>query len=224
MRSSSDITANYFNHKGHEGTQRIAESGNRDIGSSEKQNACREGRREADEMWLWLGQQFVIHKKIGVLRLGTQLAQKRHDLAAVVARVIDHVKHLLPERVGEGLALAIDVGQRVCESLRRESLQELVEVMLDRVAAPAQRFDGREVGGRQHLAGRASEPAFQPNPFSAENVGQRIPHRAKAVAHRAGELFGGKWLHGRECALVSPVVIEEEFANGGGMHWVSRKY
>src|SRR4029077_16651314 len=75
-------------------------------------------------------------------------------------------------------------------------------------------------GGGEHRSGRASEPALQPDPLGAEDVGQGITQRAKAVAHAAGEMLRGEWSDGSQRALVGPVVIDVEFADGFRLHGV----
>src|SRR5580692_7129928 len=65
---------------------------------------------------------------------------------------------------------------------------------------------------------RASKPALQPDPFRAEDVGERVAYRPKAMAHVASEHLVREWCYRGKHALVGPVVVVVQFANRIKLH------
>src|SRR5271157_1392018 len=136
----------------------------------------------------------------------------------MVRSVIDEMLKHLPERrglrdAGSGGVLdnALDVGVRE----RRDVAEQIV---LDFKPAAAERIEVREIAAGRNRVVRTAAPAFEPQPFDAGDVRERVADGAEARAEVACELLVIERRTSVEDAMVGPGIVIVEKAKIVGVH------
>src|SRR5258707_12427421 len=151
--------------------------------------------------------------QVGQDGLRAVLAQHRRDLAAVICAVIYNVLHGLPQRIAVDAELQRFVFQYPVKIALRQAANEIEQARLEFAPALAKGGHVRILLGIRERGWRAALETFQPDPFGAEDVRQRVAHGRKTRAHRLGELLRSE----RDCrgqrAAIRPSIVFIEMAH-----------
>src|ERR1700756_2804981 len=108
----------------------------------------------------------------------------------MVGAVIHDVLHGLPEWIAVDTEFQGFVFERAVEIGLRQAANESQEARLEFTPALAESVGVGILRGVRESRWRTALEAFEPDPFCAEDVGERVAHGRKAGAHRLGELSG----------------------------------
>src|SRR5207245_2248881 len=112
-------------------------------------------------------------------RLRAELPQKRCDLPAMIASVIHDMLHRLPERIAVNAELQRLVFYRAVQIRLRQPAHKTEQPRLVFVPAFFKTRDVLKLCCIWKRFWRAALKPFQPDPFGAENVRERIAHGSK---------------------------------------------
>src|SRR5882762_8209570 len=160
----------------------------------------------------------VVQDEVGTRRRSAQLAQERHDLAAVVGRMVDEVAKHLAETVDVFPAAGRLYDLRVVESRFRHPGQKPGPVSLDFFPPATDVGEGRQILPLRHHRIGLAQPAVQPQLLGPDDVTQGTVNPAVAALQVAEVLLVREPGDRVEDRAVRPgVVIEqlEEFLQGG---------
>src|SRR6267378_27364 len=158
----------------------------------------------------------VVQDEVGTRRRGAQLAQERHDLAAVVGRMVDEVAKHLAETVEVFPAAGRLYDLRVVESRLRHPGHKPAPVRLDFFPPAPDVGERRQILPLRHQRIGLAQPAVQPQLLGPDDVTQGTVNPAVAALQVAEVLIVREPGDRVEDRAVRPgVVIEqlEEFVH-----------
>src|SRR5258708_11392387 len=151
--------------------------------------------------------------QVGKDGLRAELPQQRGDLPAMIAAMVDEVLHRLPQRIAVGSKFQRLVFHYAVEIALRQAANEIQQAWLEFAPALAQAGDVGILRGVWKRRRRATLESFEPNPFRAKDVRQRVTHGGKARAHGIGELLGRERGGRAQRAAIGPGVVVVQHAN-----------
>jgi hypothetical protein len=144
--------------------------------------------------------------QVGADWLGPELAEQRHNLAAVIRTVVQDVVEHRSDRPFEGCTARVLILDYAPQLGGRERIDVRVEIAFVLRPACAQGFQIRKIRGGRKSGWDSLAPAFEPEPFGAVDVRECVAHRAKTGAEIARELLRRQGCTGIERAAVRPGV------------------
>src|SRR5207244_13007676 len=112
----------------------------------------------------------------------------RDHLAPMVCGVVDDVTELLPQRVTPDLTFDVPVLDRLREPLGRQILQEHRSLRGDGLKLLAQTVDVGKLRRREDDRRRRALPALEPDPFTPNEVRERVAYGVIAALQLSGEV------------------------------------
>src|SRR6267378_553651 len=159
----------------------------------------------------------VIQDEVGTRRRGAELAQERHDLAAVVGRMVDEMAKHLPVCMNVFPTAGRLYESRLLQPVLREPAQKAAPLRLDRFPAPADVRQRFQIGPLWNGGIGLPHPAMQPQLLGPDDVGERSVNPAVA-ALQIPEVLLLRQPRDRveDCAVRPGVVVEqlEELVHG----------